>query len=302
VIISMVTDTQTLLRSWSPPVALDVSLCLAALVYIRGWIRLHSARPKLIPAWRLAAFLAGMAGIWLAIGSPLAAFDDVSLTVHMAQHVLLLSISPPLILLGWPALPLLRGLPQSAARQVMGPILRFEPITRVGRAITHPVIDWLAAAFALVVWHIPGIFEAALRSDWLHKLEHASFLGAGLLFWWPVIQPWPSSPRWPRWSIPLYLFCATLPCDVLSAFLAFCDRVVYASYLSAPMAFGMSSLQDQECASAFMWVSVTLILLVPAVIATVEILSPSNNYSSQEFRDVSAGSGEYLPVARLEAL
>lgn len=285
----MITDTQALLRSWSPPVAVNASLCLATVLYMRGWIGLRAARSKPISAWRLAAFLAGAAGIWLAIASPLAAFDNVSLTVHMVQHVLLMSVSPPLILLGWPALPLLRGLPQSVARQAIGPALRLEPVRLVGRVIRHPALCWLAAAFALVGWHLPGVFEAALRSDWLHELEHVSFLGAGLLFWWPVVQPWPSTPRWPRWSIPLYLFCATLPCDVLSAFLAFCGRVVYLSYLSGPRTFAMSPLQDQECASAFMWVSVTLVLLVPAVLVTMEILSPPRTPWQQESRAVSAG-------------
>jgi putative membrane protein len=122
---------------------------------------------------------------------------------------------------------------------------------------------------------MPAVFELALRWDWLHKFEHASFLGAGLLFWWPVIQPWPSTPRWPQWSIPLYLFAATLPCDALSGFLSFCDRVVYPSYLSAPRVFGLTPLADQECAAALMWVSVTIIFLVPAVLVTLRILSPS---------------------------
>jgi putative membrane protein len=298
----MITGTQALLQSWSPPVAVNASLFFATLLYTRGWIRLRAARPKLISAWRLTAFLTGVAGIWLAIGSPLAAFDDVSLTVHMVQHVLLMSVSPPLILLGWPALPLLRGLPKFVARRAIGPVLRLEPAKRLGRVVTHPAVCWLAAAFALVGWHVPGVFEAALRWDWLHELEHASFLGTGLLFWWPVVQPWPSTPRWPRWSIPLYLFCATLPCDVLSAFLAFCGRVVYVSYLAGPLTFGMSPLQDQECASAFMWVSVTLIFLVPAVIVTMEILSPSRNYSSQEPRAVSASADQYLHAPRLEVL
>ncbi len=298
----MITDTQAVLRSWYPQVGVSVSLCLATMLYIRGWNCLRAVRPGLISAWRFAAFLAGVAGIWLAIGSPLAAFDDVSLTVHMAQHLLLMSVCPPLILLGWPALPLLLGLPKFVARRVMGPVLRLELVRRVGRVVTQPAACWLAAAFALVGWHIPSVFEATLRSDWLHDLEHVSFLGAGLLFWWPVVQPWPSIPRWSRWSIPLYLFCATLPCDVLAGFLAFCGRVVYVSYLAGPRTFGMSPLQDQECASAFMWVSVTLILLAPAVIVTMEILSPIRDHSSPTSRHVSAGADQYLPVPRLEVL
>jgi putative membrane protein len=299
----MITGTQALLQSWSPPVAVNASLCLAILVYARGWIRLHATFPRLISAWRLASFLAGIGGIWLAIGSPLEAFDDVSLTVHMVQHLLLMSFSPPLILLGWPALPFLRGLPQSMVRLIVGPVSRSAFMKWIAGAVTHPVVCWLAAAFALVGWHLPGVFDAALRWGWLHDLEHASFCASGLLFWWPVIEPWPSTNRWARWLIPLYLFCATLPCDVLSAFLAFCDRVVYVSYLSRPPIFGISPLQDQECAAALMWVSVTLILLVPAIVVTMEILSPIVAPWAEEARTGSGGvADQYLHVSRMEVL
>ncbi len=275
-------DTQTILQSWSNPVGVDLALCVTAVIYARGWFRLRSAFPDLISLWRLAAFLGGIVSVWIAIGSPLNAFDDALLTVHMLQHLLLMSIAPPLILLGAPQLPLLHGLPQFFAREVVSPILRWNPVKWLGHRLTNPAFCWLAAAFALIGWHIPGIFEHALRWNWLHELEHACFLSAGLLFWWPVIQPWPSSARWPRWSIPLYLFCATLPCDALSAFLVFCDRVVYRPYLSAPRVFAISPLADQQSAAALMWVSVTIILLVPAVVVTMQILAPQEARVSPE--------------------
>jgi putative membrane protein len=292
-------DAQAILHSWSTPVAVDLALGVTALIYTRGWFRLRSAFPGLIRSWRLAAFVTGIISVWLAIGSPLNAFDDALLTVHMLQHLLLMSVAPPLILLGAPQLPLLHGLPQFFARSVVSPILRANSVKRFGHRMTHPAFCWLAAASALIGWHVPAIFELALRWNWLHELEHATFLATGLLFWWPVAQPWPSVARWPRWSIPLYLFCATLPCDALSAFLAFCDRVIYPSYLSAPRLLNMSPLEDQQFAAVMMWTCVTIIFLVPAVIVTMQLLSPSHQHLPAEN---SGTTGESLGESGLEVI
>jgi len=299
----MTLAAQTILESGSSLILVDVALCLAALVYTRGWFRLHVGVPNLISTRRLAAFLAGIAFVWIAIGSPVEAFDDVSLTVHMTQHLLLMAIAPPLILLGAPALPLLRGLPQSVARRMVGPFLRWNFVKSLGHFLANPAVCWLAATLALIGWHIPAVFELALRWNWLHELEHASFFGTGLLFWWPVVQPWPSIARWPRWSIPLYLFFATLPCDALSAFLVFCDRVVYSSYLSAPRHFVMSPLEDQQCAAALMWTSITIIFLVPAIIVTMQILAPGKTELPDETWDeLTKISGRRLDASKLEVL
>jgi putative membrane protein len=272
----MTFDAQKILASWSNPLGVDAFLSLAALVYLVGWLRLRGAFQDLISTWRIAAFLGGIVLLWLAIASPLNAFDDASLTVHMVQHLLLMAMAPPLILMSAPALPLLRGFPRWMTQSLIAPSLRWNWVKRLGHVITNPAICWLATAVVLIVWHIPEVFDLALRSRSWHEFEHASFFGAGLLFWWPVVQPWPSIARWPRWSIPLYLFCATLPCDILSGFLAFCDRVVYSSYLRAPQILTSSPLQDQECAATLMWTCTTIIFLVPAVIVTIQILSPNN--------------------------
>ena len=299
----MTSAAQAAWHSWSIPIGVNVVLCLTAMFYLSGWFRLHAAFPNLIRVWRLAAFVAGIVSVWIAIGSPVAALDDMSLSVHMVQHLLLMTIAPPLILLGAPALPFLRGLPQTISRHVVSPFLRWRPVKWLGHLVTHPAICWLAAVLALVGWHIPSVFAVALRWDWLHKLEHASFLGTGLLFWWPVVQPWPATARWPRWSIPLYLFCATLPCDALSGFLTFCDRVIYSAYLSAPTAFGISPLQDQECAAALMWVSVTIIFLVPAVVVTLEILSPRGMSSAQDtWAGLQRIPGQPIDASKLEVI
>jgi putative membrane protein len=267
---------EAILESWSPPVFLTSAAVLVALAYLRGWRRLHSALPNVIPKWRAASFLLGVFLIWIAIGSPLATLDDELLTVHMLQHLLLMTFAPALILLGAPVMPLMHGLPRRFVRSVLGPIFRWKPLQLLGRLLSQPAFCWIAAAAALVVWHIPAAFALGLQSEAWHAFEHACFLGAGFLFWWPVVQPWPSVPVWSRWSILLYLFLATLPCDILSGFLVFCDRVVYPAYFSAPRHFAISVLEDQQCAGALMWTCVTIVYLVPAAILTTRLLGAGN--------------------------
>jgi putative membrane protein len=145
--------------------------------------------------------------------------------------------------------------------------------------IRYPAWCWLAGTAAVIGWHLPVAFRLGMRSQGIHALEDVSFLLAGLLFWCPIVQHAPSTARSPRWPMALYLFLATLPCDILAAFLVFCNRLVYPFYLSTPHLFSMPPLEDQECAGALMWVWVTFAYLVPAVAITVKILSPSKTQS-----------------------
>jgi putative membrane protein len=273
----MLTPLQTALQNWSPPIPLTLAILATASVYALGWSRLRSASQEVIPAWRAASFFLGLFLIWLALGSPLSVFDEQLLTVHMAQHLLLMTIAPPLILLGAPMMPLLHGLPRSFVKIVLGPLLRWPPIQKIGSFLSRPTLCWLAAAAALIAWHIPAAFTLALQSETWHVVEHSSFLTAGFLFWWPVVQPWPSSPAGPRWFMLPYLFLATLPCDILSGFLVFSDRLAYPIYLSAPRTFNISALADQQCAAALMWVCVTIIYLIPAAILTHQFLTVRHN-------------------------
>ncbi len=276
----MLLSVQVGLESWSCPVALTFTVVLAGFLYLRGWLHLRSASVNAIPSWRAAGFFLGLFLVWVALGSPLAAFDEELLTVHMIQHLLLMTVAPPLILLGAPLMPLLHGLPVRFVQSVLGPLFRCSLMRRLGCVLSQPAVCWLAAAAALVGWHIPAAFTLGLQSEAWHIVEHVCFLLSGFLFWWPVVQPWPSVPASPRWSTLLYLFLATLPCDILSGFLAFCDRVVYPAYLSAPSHFGISAIEDQECAAALMWTCVTLVYLLTAVLLTMRLLSachPSEN-------------------------
>jgi cytochrome c oxidase assembly factor CtaG len=138
------------------------------------------------------------------------------------------------------------------------------------RIHVSPVVCWLAGTGIVVWWHIPMIFDLGMSSAAWHGIEQTTFLMAGLLFWLPVME---SKSGAPSWSVPLYLFLATLPCDALSAFLTFCGHVVYRSYVTEPGLSRTAAELDQACAGALMWVWVTFAYLFPAVAITLRILS-----------------------------
>ncbi|HXX44732.1 MAG TPA: cytochrome c oxidase assembly protein [Candidatus Acidoferrales bacterium] len=266
---------QAVLASWSFPPYATALILLTALLYLRGWLTLRVAIPKRFTIFRLASFLGGLAALEAALASPIDAFDPFFLTDHMFQHMVLMMVVPPLILLGDPEIPLLHGLPRWASQRIVGPILSSRPVRWLGNGFSNPAVAWLLLSLAMLGWHVPVAYELALRSPAWHEVEHACFLLTALLFWWPVIQPWPSRARWPRWSMPIYLLLADFVNSALSAFLAFSDRVFYPSYLTVPRLWGISAQTDQAAAGVSMWVIGSFAFLIPAVWLTVELLSPS---------------------------
>jgi putative membrane protein len=261
------------LESWECPIWLTVTLVFLALAYVRGWRHLRSISPNAAPAWGAANCLFGLFLIWIAIASPLAALDHEWLTAHMVQHLLLMTFAPPLILLSAPVTSLVSAVPPRFAQAVADRAFQWWPIQAAGRALGHPAFCWLAATATLVVWHVPGTFTLGMQSETWHAVEQTSFLVTGLLFWWPIIQPWPSVPTGPQWWMVLYLFFATLPCDALSGFLVFSDRVAYPVYLTTARHSALSVLGDQQCAGALMWTSVTIVYFVIGMILATRLLS-----------------------------
>lgn len=264
---------QLALTSWSIPWVASLALLLTALLYLRGWYLLRCAGFPSLPPWRAVSFLAGLLSLWIALAGPMDVFNDWLLTAHMLQHMLLMMIAPPLILLGAPLIPLVRGLPVFAAREFAGPFLNWRPAQRVGRAVTQPVFALVLMGLVMLGWHIPGLYDLALRSDLWHQFEHTCFFVTSLIFWWPVIQPWPSHRQWPAWAMVPYLVVADVQNTILSATLVFADRVLYPSYNEAPRVFGLTAREDQAAAGAIMWVVGSVVFLVPAMLIAVRCLT-----------------------------
>jgi len=296
---------ETIFRSWQPDYGAPAFLLLTCALYVRGWRRLRRRRDFGVA--RLASFLSGIAAILLAVASPLDAFAGLLLTAHMVQHMLLLMVAPPLILYGAPYLPILRGLPARVLKHGAGPFLASHELQWFGRKLTHPLFCWLAFTITSLTWHTPEFYELALRSPFWHEVEHLCFLGAALLFWWPVIQPRPSRAQWPRWAMIPYLFLADFQNTALAAFLIFCDRAIYPSYAAAPRLLNLSPLEDQAAAGAVMWVPGSVAYLIPIGLLTIQALGSRRRAVRPSSRRVelpviqTKGASTSFPAGRPEA-
>jgi putative membrane protein len=279
-----------------PRSVVSILLLFIALICLRGWLSLRSGAVKGVSAWRAFSFLLGLFLIWIAMASPIAILDHKFLTVHMLQHLLLMTVAPPLIWLGAPVHPLLCGLPRRLVESLATLFCRSQ-LRTLAKAATRPRFAWLAACATLLGWHIPTFFALGMRSAGWHVFEQLSFLATGLLFWWPVVQPSSSASRH-DFSMILYLFFATLPCDILSGLLVFSDRVVYPMYFSSSALLGFSPLEDQQCAAALMWTIVTIVYLVAGSILTMRILSPQSSPRAELAHPRLFRSGSAYKVSR----
>jgi len=266
---------QQIFADWSLPLGLTLSLTLLAALYLRGWLAIRRTRPTQFTSLRLASFLCGLALFWIAPASPLDGFADALLTAHMVEHLLLMSAIPMLLLYAQPVVPLLRGLPSPLIRWVVGPLLRISTLHRIVQWLVSPAIAWLAINLAYLCWHIPAAYNFALENETIHGAEHLCFLFTALLFWWSILRPWPAAPRPNDWGAIVYLALSDVVMTLLSAFLAFCDRPVYSYYVDHPNPFAIPVLDDQVLGAVTMWVLGSFAFLIPAMLLTLRLLSPS---------------------------
>jgi putative membrane protein len=218
---------------WHPSVALGLGGLLAAYLWAVG--------PR-VSARELGSFLGGIAAMAAALLGPVAEWaEHVALSGHMVQHLLLTLVVPPLWLAGTPA-------------RVLRPSLRIPGIETAGRALTRPAVTLLVPAAVLIIWHRPVFFEAALRHEAVHILEHLTLLGTGLLFWWPLLGPLPEWPRPAPLAQLLYLFVSTVPMMVVAAPITLAEELLYPFYAAPAAWWPLPPRADQELAGVLMWV------------------------------------------------
>lgn len=282
-------------QSWSLDPWILGAFVLAGAIYFRGWRKLHRRNPKLFPFHRLLCYWTGITTVALALVSPLDVFASLLLQVHMVQHLLLMMIAPPLIWLGAPMLPMLKGLPGPIRRQWVLPYVRSIWVRLLFQFLTHPLVALILFTLVTWVWHIPWFYDRALRNPTWHQAEHFSFLASSLLFWYPLVQPYPSRPQCSRWVLLPYLAFAWIQSGALAALLAFTDRVWYPYYEEVPRLWGVSALWDQQSAGVIMWVPGSIVMLIP-IAFVVPTLFRSNNRSRKTIVRSTEPAPEPVPA------
>jgi putative membrane protein len=241
---------------WVLATLLVLALAYAARVAV-VWGRSHAGAG--VRAWEVVAFAGGWLALLVALASPLDPLAGLLFSAHMAQHELLILVAAPLLVLGRPLVPLLWTLPRSA-RLALSAAGRGSPIAATWSFLTQPLVAWLLHAIALWAWHAPAAYEAALRSDFVHALQHLSFLGSASLLWWAIVHG-----RYGRLGYGvavLAVFTTGLHGGALGALLTVAPRVLYPHYEEAATAWGLSALEDQQVAGLVMWIPSGVGLLV----------------------------------------
>lgn len=247
-----------ILLEWrfEPLVLLGLGIGLAAwLLLARRVANRHPQRPH--PRWRSAAFIGALAVIVVALTSPIEAYEGQLFSIHMLQHMLLELIAAPLLLLGAPMILALRAASPPIRRWLLA-VLR----SRVVAVVSFPLLAWVLFAAVNWGWHFSDLYDQALENPWLHDLQHATFLGAALLFWLPVVGADPT-----RWRLPhpvrlFYLFLAMPQNSFLGVALMSAQTVLYPHYLTGNRDWGPAPLLDQNVGGMLMWVGGDVIFLL----------------------------------------
>ncbi len=255
---------------WSWELRSDANLVLltAGIVYTFGWLRLRqTGNVRLANFGRLFAYLGGLLTIAIALMSGIDELQPYLFWVHMVQHELLMVVAAPLILVGWPMPFTLWGLPPSLRRHASR-LLAHDRILRRGLdLLLRPVIAFAISTLTLWLWHLPAAYDAALANNWVHNLEHVSFFGAFILYWWVLIGAPPQPSRLTSNAARgLYLLAGATQIALLGGLITLSDHVLYTHYLTVQSLTGLSALQDQQLAGAIMWFPGPLIFGIAAAL------------------------------------
>ncbi|MFN0096176.1 MAG: cytochrome c oxidase assembly protein [Dehalococcoidia bacterium] len=255
-------DLQDLLFGWELDPLFIIPMGVIAWAYAAGVNTVHRRTPRSpVPLRRIVFFYGGLAATVLAIASPIAKYDTTLFSVHMVQHMLLISVAAPLIALGAPITLALRVASPATRKRVILPILH----SHVVRGLSWPVFTWAFLTGTLWITHFSPVFDAALDNEWLHRGEHVWYMSAALLFWWPAVAADPGPWRMNHLLRLLYVFMQMPQQSLLANTIYNAQRVIFPHYENLQRDWGPSPLSDQELAGVMMWVVGDMFFLVAVI-------------------------------------
>jgi putative membrane protein len=202
--------------------------------------RLNLAPPA--SGWQVASFSGALFLLLVSLNGPVHDLSDYYLfSVHMAQHLALTLIFPPLLLAGIPS-------------WLLTPLLRRKPVLSVARALAQPVVAATVYSVTILAWHIPTAYDLMMRDHDVHIITHLMFMVTATMMWWPVMSPSPEVPRLSPGTAMLYLFLVGIPMQLVAALITLSGDVLYPWYSAAPRTWGLSPLDDQQLGGLLMWV------------------------------------------------
>jgi cytochrome c oxidase assembly factor CtaG len=268
-----------LLRSSNWPLGWPLAaIAVAALLYLAGG-RLSATASGAGKRWRGVAFYAGLATLTLAVGSPIDAYAGELFWVHMVQHVLLMMVAPPLLLIGrpWPRIvrPLPLGVRRPLARGALAG-LALAPVRHVFRRLASPLPAFALFNGTLLAWHVPALYDLTLRNGPVHDLEHALFFSTALLFWVHLVPGASGRPQLGDGARAVYGVGALAVSWILAIVLGLAPEPVYGAYAAlAHRPGGVSALADQQLAAGVMWVPGSVPYCIVLVVAALRWLDPA---------------------------
>ena len=287
-------------RAWTFEPIVVIALLLASVLYVVGVGRLWKKEVGAgIRNWEAAAFAGGLLAAVIALVSPLHALGGVLFSAHMAQHELLISICAPLLIIGRPLIPFLWAMPQSWRRSV-GEFSRDNRVALTWRTLTLPAVAFSLHAIALWIWHLPGPYQSTLNSALMHSLQHVSFLGTALLFWWTVFKTRGSELGYG--AAVFYLFATALQTGALGALLTFATALWYPAYAATTGPWGLTPLEDQQLGGLIMWIPGSVPYLIAGLAIFARWLHAAEVRSMRHHSSVLAGRAVILIVATLALL
>jgi len=258
------------------------AVAIAWLVLRARVVRGHPGHPP--SGWRDAAFLGGLAAILLALVSPIEAYEGELFSVHMFQHMLLELVAAPLLLLGAPATLALRAASPSV-RRILLAILH----SRAVGIVSFPLLAWVLFAAVNWGWHFSSLYDQALETPWLHDVQHLTFLGAALLFWWPVVGADPARWRLPHPARLFYLFLAMPQNSFLGVALMSAPASLYPHYLTNGRTWGPPPAVDQQIGGTLMWVGGDIVFLTAMALVVAAWVRVEDRRTAREDAREDAG-------------